>query len=299
MTVERHDGRMQVFARTADGSLTTIEVGVDDKVVDLKEAVEKATGIEQGKQCLWLHGEELIDENLDAAVLNLVAEDTVDVCLSGREMALTELRKMGIAPAEWQRQYWIAVFEGNTRLLKLLITVGVNLDITRGSNRKTALHIAAESAALPVIEVLVSAGADIDIGSRCGWTALSIAAWNGFDQICGFLLDAGSSPNTLSEGKSPLMHAASLGRYNTCRCLVSHSADINMRSTHGYTALMLAASCGHLEVCRLLLDSNADITIASNSITALSLASANGHPEVAKLLKTRGAKSAINCCCIA
>ena len=290
---------MQCFARLPDGTLHGVQIEGDHRVTDLKDAVEGVTGIEKGKQCLWLNGSELQDENIATSALGLVAEDTIDVCLSGKEMALAELRKRGInQQSEWVRHYWNAVLDCNIPLLRLLLAAGISVEVTKGSSRKTALHIAAEhSNLLQVVELLIDSGADVDVGSRCGWTALCTASWNGNNEICSFLIESGSDVCALAEGKTALMHAASLGRLETCRCLITKGAELNTRSAEGYTALMLASTHGEVQVVQLLVTAGANTNVKQGKQTALTMARTGNHYEVVKILKRAGA-SAGECCVI-
>ncbi|KAJ9438249.1 Ankyrin repeat and KH domain-containing protein mask [Diplonema papillatum] len=289
--------KMHVFARLADGRTHTIEVGVCDKVSDIKEAIEAATGVERNRQCLWLQNEELVEERSEVCTLNLVAEATIDVFLTGREFSLAELRRLNIDErSDWQRQYWAAAFEGNTHLLRLLIEVGVSIESTRGASLKTALHFAAEHALFQVVELLVEAGAEVDADSQNGWTPLCLAALHGDEKIAQYLIDAGANVNAVAERKSALVHAIDSGNYEACRVLISGGADVNILSLD-YSPLMYAAASGHLPVVKLLVRSGADLncTSPSHNSTAFSLALVNGRKNVAKYLRKSGAEVGCGC----
>ncbi|XP_067287663.1 dynein axonemal heavy chain 12-like [Pseudorasbora parva] len=161
-----------------------------------------------------------------------------------------------------------------------------------------------------------------------GKTALFLAVEKGLlDNAC-FLLDNGSSPDSLDqEEDSPLVVAIRNNHYDMTKLLLKFRARVNQegahrrtalheaarlgltdlldlllkcgahpdpRSSYGLTPLALAAQAGHLEVIRTLLCRGADVeSQAQDSATILFEASASGNPDVISLLLEYGADANI------
>jgi len=80
-----------------------------------------------------------------------------------------------------------------------------------------------------------------------------------------------------------------------CRCgsasMIDKGADVNSKSSIGYTALMSAATSGRVDAVKVLIDKGADVNAKSSAgDTALIRADRYGHPDVVDLLKNAGAR---------
>ena len=100
------------------------------------------------------------------------------------------------------------------------------------------------------------------------WSALHLAAWNGYNKLCDVLLTV-------------------------------PSLDVDLPGPGDSTALSLACQQGHLDIIHRLLDAKCDVNRTatlgdSHGVTALHLAAQNGHAEVVKLLLCAGA--VVNAC---
>lgn len=79
--------------------------------------------------------------------------------------------------------------------------------------------------------------------------------------------------------------ASQNGSLGVVALLVERGADINQRSTRGFTPLYIASSRGHADVARLLVDRGAELEDDWNPLCA---AAEKGHVAVARLLLERG-----------
>ncbi len=98
------------------------------------------------------------------------------------------------------------------------------LAYANNSDVKTTLE--SDSKRLPMIEVLMAAGADINAVDKDGWTALTWASWSGLNTVAAKLIELG--------------------------------ADLKLADKKGNTALMIAAQTGHGEIVKVLLEKGAD-----------------------------------------
>ncbi|KAK9819259.1 hypothetical protein WJX81_005990 [Elliptochloris bilobata] len=118
----------------------------------------------------------------------------------------------------------------------------------------TALHAAAGSGHLAIVERLLEAGADADAQAQNGATALHHAASCGHVAIAEKLLAAGADADVQnSSGNTALHLAAAKGHVEVLDALVGAGADAGVRSSRGWAAVHSAAAAGQLEaVLRLV-----------------------------------------------
>jgi ankyrin repeat protein len=106
------------------------------------------------------------------------------------------------------------------------------------------------------------------------------------------LLTAGANPNATERWRSQtaLMWAALENHPDAVKTLFEAGADIQARSSSGFSALMFAARAGHIDVARTLLDAGAmPNDTGKDGTSALGLAALNAHWELGLLLLEKGA----------
>ena len=64
--------------------------------------------------------------------------------------------------------------------------------------------------------------------------------------------------------QTALMCASLKGRKEVARLLLENGADINVKTTKGYTALSIATDQGHTDVADLILEKNPDLNICAS-----------------------------------
>ncbi len=135
----------------------------------------------------------------------------------------------------------------------------------READGTTALHWAARADNLPMVRLLLNAGAAADVANRYGVTPLSLAAANGDAAMIEALVSAGADANGASrEGQTALMTAARAGSGAAVTVLLEHGADPNAREHWlGETALMWAAAGDHPAAVQALVDYGADLDARS------------------------------------
>ncbi len=100
------------------------------------------------------------------------------------------------------------------------------------------------------------------------------------------ILDGGSDVNSRDDqGRTALMHAASLGDEKMVMLLLEKGADINLMDNNRSTALQLSLRSGNAAVTRLLLDRAG----SEEGVRLLFEAATNGQEEEAQLLLRGGA----------
>ena len=85
----------------------------------------------------------------------------------------------------------MAAFEGYYDIVSYLIESGADVDLT-SRNGATALHAASQEGHLEIVRILVDDGkADVDIKMNDGATAMDLAASHGHVDVVKFLLIVG------------------------------------------------------------------------------------------------------------
>lgn len=115
----------------------------------------------------------------------------------------------------------LSCFFSQPECARILVEAGADVRAAaRNPMRVTALHAAAASGQMVLVELLLERGADPDARQQLGWTALHAAAAHG---------DAALA-----------------------RALLAHGADPALRNDEGADALALAREKGHREIVELL-----------------------------------------------
>jgi ankyrin repeat protein len=194
-----------------------------------------------------------------------------------------------------------AAMNGDLKAVRTLVRQAVDLNATQPDGM-TALHWAVERRDLPMMNVLLDAGAKHDLTNRTGARPLYLAATNGDAAAIARLLDAGEDANALltAEGESVLMLTSQAGNAEAVKILLDRGANTNTQQLRGQTALMWAAAEGHADVVKLLLARGADPGLSSTAstkperrppggMTALLFAARQGKLEAARALLDGGA----------
>jgi ankyrin repeat protein len=156
----------------------------------------------------------------------------------------------------------------------------------------TALHWAVQRDNLPIVDLLLKAGANAKATTRYNVPPLYLAANNGNAAIVGRLLDAGADPNaSVYEGQTMLMTAALAGKADAVRRLLTRGAKVDaIEPYRGQTALMWAAAEGNTAAVDVLLEAGARLDAKSTAgFTPFLFAVRNAHIDTAVTLIMHGA----------
>jgi len=116
------------------------------------------------------------------------------------------------------------------------------------------LTAAARRRDVPIMEMLLSRGAKINLGYE-GENALMLAVGLGDIKMAKYLLSKGADPNA-SEGSdltgTHLMFAAEKGNLEMIKLLVEHGAKVNSKMSDGSTVITRAQKQGNTAVVEYL-----------------------------------------------
>ncbi len=182
-----------------------------------------------------------------------------------------------------------AIDHGDAELVRLMLEKGADPDATAAGGRwETALlWRAAERGDGAVVNVLLGAGASIDVPKPEGWGILHGASGDAVP----ILIEAGADVNSISpQGNSPLTYLGDPpGSVAKARALLAAGADPNRFGKGGVTPLGRAIGAGDEELVDLLLEAGAAVGTESPNY-GLPLSIAILHPALVDRLLAAGAE---------
>ncbi|MFG1960030.1 ankyrin repeat domain-containing protein [Nonomuraea sp. NPDC049028] len=231
-----------------------------------------------------------------AAVLDAVAR--------GDSAALIRLFAQNVDPAvsgEFHLVAYDAADTGQIDLVRPFLDAGLPVDAEVSSSGWTPLMCAVGARSLPLVEFLISAGADVNRAGRGAEaaTVLTLALELAESQaIVSALLRAGADPNlSRPDGWTPLMLAALEGDVEVIQALVAAGADVLASKDDGkVTAAGVADREGHSDAVRVLRELGAadPVDLCAARLTRLvseisAWLAEHARPDHASLVKARGA----------
>ena len=184
--------------------------------------------------------------------------------------------------------------ENDLEIIKLLIAAGADLDLCTSSG-DTALMQAIQSNNLPVAHFLIKSKADLNIQGKYEGTALHEACSLQNAELVKTLLKNDANPNIQDSNKNTPLIISCLKKSNQPfnpvipPLLLAYGADPDKQDILGRTALMVATRHNYEEGVEALLNAGACVEIDSDSFTTLSIASFLGHVNIVNLLLAHGA----------
>ncbi|XP_054969931.1 ankyrin repeat domain-containing protein 6 isoform X13 [Pan paniscus] len=188
------------------------------------------------------------------------------------------------AVAALSERLLVAAYKGQTENVVQLINKGAKVAVTK--HGRTPLHLAANKGHLPVVQILLKAGCDLDVQDDGDQTALHRATVVGNTEIIAALIHEGCALDRQDKDGNTALHEASWhGFSQSAKLLVKAGANVLAKNKAGDTALHVAAALNHKKVAKILLEAGADTTIVNNAgQTPLETARYHNNPEVALLL---------------
>jgi ankyrin repeat protein len=157
-----------------------------------------------------------------------------------------------------------AAKNANWESMQVLLSEGADANVATADGT-TALHWATYWDDVEAARLLIAEGADPGAASDLGATPLWNASLNGSADITGVLLAGGADPNAaLLLGETAVMTAARSGATSVVEQLLAAGADPNAAAARGQTALMWAAAQGHTAVVEVLLLYGADVHVRTD-----------------------------------
>ncbi len=157
---------------------------------------------------------------------------------------------------------------GSLDALNILIEAKANLNAQEKEHGWTAVMNAVVSKKddTKALKILIDAGADLDLKTKDGKTALMIAARRGKIDALKMLIAAKAGLNHQdNDGRTAIMNALIHAHSEAFKLLIEAGADLNLQELKGNTALVIATDYGDEEALKMLIDASADVTIKNNA----------------------------------
>lgn len=164
--------------------------------------------------------------------------------------------------------------------------------------KDTPLHLAARKGFLDIVELLIQAGAFVNIPNREGHFPIHLAAAAGKTEVVKLLLAARSrrNPKDKPDKNTPLHLACSKGHNAIVKLLLAKGAKVNHKNGNRSRPLHLACIKGALPAVESLIEYGAKIhAVDVTGETALHKAAQGGFTHIVRLLLRNGADP--NCTC--
>jgi tetratricopeptide (TPR) repeat protein len=145
----------------------------------------------------------------------------------------------------------IAAWEGNVPMMELFVARGADVNKTNVRGEQALLY-ASWKGHLAAVRWLVDHGAEFDRDGK-EWSALHYAAFAGHEAVVGYLLERGADINALSvNGSTPLMMAAREGKEQIAVRLLASGARTDIDNDAGENALKWAMRNNNLIIARTI-----------------------------------------------
>lgn len=178
----------------------------------------------------------------------------------------------------------IRVEQGDVRTVAGWLEAGLDPNI-EGDRIGTGLMIAASRGDMPMMELFVKHGADVNRPNQFNEQALMHAAWMGRREAAAWLLERGAQINREGKEWSALHYATFAGHDELAKFLIQKKADVNAQSTNGSTVLMMAAREGRDKIAAMLIEAGAvRSTKNDHGEDALTWAMRHSHLTIAKMI---------------
>ncbi len=176
-------------------------------------------------------------------------------------------------------------------VISLLLSKGVNVDQRRSIGGETCLHRAAERGILPMIDLLIENGADVDAMNLSGTTPLMIAASSNQIQVVSRLLEKGAHVDASNnKGFTAIMATARNNATQSFLKLIEQGGNPNLKNDNEETALSIAVRNGKVAISKLMVTKIIDIDPTDKKgITPLMYAAMYNYDEIIPLLIDAGA----------
>jgi ankyrin repeat protein len=170
------------------------------------------------------------------------------------------------------------------------LIAGRDVNLRDKASNTTALEHAVRNANREMVQLLLAAGAKVNLANESGQTVLMMLDTDATSDLVWDLINAGAKVNSKDkDGDTPLMNAARYNNVDLIRTLLEAGAEVEARNEGKQTAVMQAASEGLVNIIKTLVMAGANINaVDGQGKNALSYALEGEHKAAARLLRTQG-----------
>lgn len=172
-----------------------------------------------------------------------------------------------------------------------LLHAGANVDEQNALGSTALIFTSTHPRGMETAQLLTRNGADVDVQTNQGHTALMEASRTGNEALVSILIHNGAQLELKTEkGLTALHIAVKELNVDLSRYLIRQGADVDVKETRGITPLMMSSNFDILEVSQDLIRAGASVdAVDNNDKTALHYAAQKGLVDTVKLLLRNGA----------
>lgn len=182
-----------------------------------------------------------------------------------------------------------AVKKSQEHILRRFIIAKPELLNIRGNNNLTPLAVATINGDKPISIILLSAGADVEIGCPInGRTPLHLAMFHGKLEIAKILLAKRADTKAVDCIGAHFGHYAVDGnQFEAVKFSVEHNVDLETKDLCGFTMLLRAVVMhASINIIKFLLECDSDFhAVDRNSLSCLNHAKMSGQNDVLNLIE--------------
>jgi ankyrin repeat protein len=188
-----------------------------------------------------------------------------------------------------------AIHFKHVHVIEILIQAGFDVHSILNSSGDSALHFCRALEDINILNIFVSAGADVSLKNNQGSIPLHVASRSTSGSVVNSvkrLIELGSDINSVSkDGNTPLWHAAYCQNTELIEYLLLAGAQVDISDNSGRTPLKASLHRkGGLTSARILIEYGADINTSDNrGLRPIHIATAQGDEELVRLLLAHGA----------
>lgn len=204
-------------------------------------------------QRLLLMGATLNENEVDDVILNIPSE-----------VELKQLVNLGLEITS--QMIFPAVERNHEEVLKVIVSHQPTVNVNVMHKNQTALHLASEKGYLSIVQILQSAGANINATDAHGYTPVNCACRFNFDNIVRFLVDCGADfniPNKYDD--SPVMWAMHKRNLALAEFLFSKGANLHQVNINGTGILHHAVREDSFTIAKMCVEAGIPVDIQSKN----------------------------------
>ena len=265
---------------------TEVDARSDIGTTALHEAVTQ--GQEDAVKALLEAGADRDATTTDS--MRVVREDLLDLITIAKEQDRFASRE--IQDAHEKTPLYIAADSNQHTIARLLIAHGAQVDLTTNLGA-TALHVATFRGHVEMVNLLLESGADASKRTKSGATTLHLAAESKVPELVEIMLSQGVDADILDDWNDTAIVRAigPRGSLGVLQRFVQLGVSPNLVNKVTKTPMLqMAVLLGHETIVRYLLDQNVDVDAVNlQGATALHHAVNHGFVEIMRLLLLKGA----------
>ena len=163
-----------------------------------------------------------------------------------------------------------AASQSHKECIEILVEAGADVNLTNAVGKTALMFMLSRNGSSECLNYLLQARADVNIETEYGCTAIQCAAQNTNQENLQLLINAGANVNINSHNTmTPLEVACYHGITTNAEVLIKSGTDVNVTDNYTFkNALICAAMCGNHECVDLLIKSGADVNKPAEGLSA-------------------------------